>query len=173
VHALAGRLTGDDVRTILSQCLRSRSLETARECVSWLARHDEPASAVPTLTRVLAVERGALAAAAARALADSGGPATEGALLDALGRDDADVRVAAAFALGRVGSARAVPSLKDAEKNHEDDSTRRAAREAVASIQERLGASAGQLSLAAADAGMLSLAEDETGRLSLGRDEKP
>jgi hypothetical protein len=63
--------------------------------------------------------------------------------------------------------------LKEIETQYRDDATRRAARQAVASIQSRLpGASPGQLSLASADAGALSLAEDETGRLSLDGDRK-
>jgi len=79
--------------------------------------------------------------------------------------------VAAARALGRVGSAAAVAPLKEAEARRREPDLTRAARQAIAEIQARLpGASPGQLSLASGETGSLSLAEDERGRLSLKED---
>lgn len=80
--------------------------------------------------------------------------------------------VAAADALGRIGSVGAVLPLKEAaESSWFDRDFRRAARQAVAEIQSRLqGALPGQLSLAGTEAGQLSLAQAETGQLSLAKD---
>jgi HEAT repeat protein len=168
VNALADGLSPEEVRAILGQALRSRAIETARECVTWLGRQGDAGATVALLAKILAVERGPIGAAAARALGQTGAAAAEPPLIDALARDDDDARVAAAVALGHVGSARAVLPLQDVERLRKDDATRRAARESVAAIQSRLhGASHGQLSLAASEAGSLALADDESGRLSL------
>jgi HEAT repeat protein len=170
VAALGDHLTIEVAKEILGRALRSRRTETAHECLASLGRRAD-ATVVPLIAKVLAIENGELAATAARALAETGLPAAEAPLLAALERDTPAIRVAAAEALGRVGSAAAVLPLKEIETQYRDDATRRAARQAVASIQSRLpGASPGQLSLASADAGAVSLAEDETGRLSLDRD---
>jgi hypothetical protein len=98
------------------------------------------------------------------------GQATEPSLLKALQSEESDLRVAAAAALGRVGSVAAVQSLKEsAERFWLDPGLRQAARQAIAEIQSRLpGASPGQLTLAGtAEAGKLSLAADPAGQLSL------
>jgi HEAT repeat protein len=173
IAALGDHLPAGDTRAILAHALRTRRIQTARACVGELGRRAE-ADAIPVMARVLAVEKGDLAVAAAQALAETGLPEAEAPLLAALVRDIGDVRVAAAEALGRVGSAAAVLPLKEIETRYPGDAaSRRAARQAVAAIQSRLpGASPGQLSLAPADAGALSLAEDETGRLSLDGDRK-
>lgn len=86
--------------------------------------------------------------------------------------------MAAAEALGRIGSAPAVPALKEAAAtNRLDFSLQRAVRQAIAEIQSRLpGASPGQLSLDGAVAGDLSLVdEDPRGRVSMSQsgDEAP
>jgi HEAT repeat protein len=71
-----------------------------------------------------------------------------------------EVRLAAAVALGQVGTAASVLPLKAAAER--EGGLRKAAREAVAQIQSRLGgASPGQLSLAGGDGGALSLAEED------------
>jgi hypothetical protein len=77
--------------------------------------------------------------------------------------------VAAATALGRLGSTAAVLPLKEAAERFPDDrDLGRATRQAIAEIQFRLqGASPGQLSLAGTEAGQLSLAPAEAGELSL------
>jgi hypothetical protein len=124
-----------------------------------------------TLRQELAASSGrhrlATACACASALGRTGEPQDEDLLLSALseGRDEA-LRLSAARALGKIGSARVVPSL--AELSSSDSAAlRRAAREAVAAIQSRLqGATPGQLSLGTADSGGVSLAEDVAGRLS-------
>jgi hypothetical protein len=104
-----------------------------------------------------------------------GGAAGEALLIQTLQHEEADVQVAAARALGRIGSAAAVLPLKEAaERSGRDLGLRQAARQAVAEIQARAeGASPGQLSLAGTEAGQLSLAEDPAGRLSLPPGERP
>jgi HEAT repeat protein len=108
--------------------------------------------------------------AAAQALALSGLPGAEAPLLEALARDDRDVCLAAAQALGHVGSTAAIPALTDARARNGEREFDRVIRQAIAEIQSRVpGASPGQLSLADANAqaGQLALADDTTGRLSL------
>jgi len=84
------------------------------------------------------------------------------------------VKLAAAVALGRSGSAAAVASLRQIETASPDAAHRRAARQAIAEIQERLtGASPGQLSLAEGESGQLSLSEDAVGRVSLPENDDP
>ena len=76
------------------------------------------------------------------------------------------MRVAAARALGRVGTTGAVLPLKGLEAR--DGAARAATRQAIALIQSRVaGAAPGQLSLAGGESGQLSLATEEQGRLSL------
>ncbi len=170
---LGDRLATDEVGTLLGHALRAHRMETARECLLRLGRHGDE-GAVAAIAKVMAVDRGPLAVAAAQALAKSGRPEAEAPLLAALAHGSPELRREAATALGRVGSPASVLALKDIESRDADDATRRAARQAVAAIQSRLpGASAGQLSLASTDAGALSLAEDESGRLSLDQPRKP
>ena len=103
---------------------------------------------------------------------ETAGPDAEGALIQALQYDQAALRVAAAKALGRVGTAAAVLPLKEAaERFSRDRELSRATRQAIAEIQSRLpGASPGQLSLPGTEAGQLSLAQEEAGQLSLADD---
>jgi hypothetical protein len=125
--------------------------------------------AAESVGRVLALEGGELAIAAAAALGTIGGPTAERALLKALVRADAAVRVAAAEALGRAGTVAAVMPLREAGARH-GGALSRATRQAIAEIQARLaGASAGQLSLALGEDGRLSLAPEgeHAGELSL------
>jgi HEAT repeat protein len=169
IAVLGDRLTHERVSGILGRALRARQPGTVRACLDALAsRGDE---AVEEIARVMSVEKGELAVAAADALGATGCPSAEPPLVAALARDVAGLPVAVARALGRVGSAAAVASLKDAEARAGDADFGRAARQAVAEIQARLpGASPGQLSLAGDEAGKLSLTEDERGRLSLKPD---
>ena len=75
--------------------------------------------------------------------------------------------MAAARGLGRAGTAAAIPVLLEVEANGHPEA-RRAARQAIAAIQNRLpGAGAGQLSLASAGSGALSVVDDTLGRVSL------
>lgn len=167
VSILAEALSFRSGTDILRLALRRRRLETARACVEALGRHGE--DAVEMLAKVTAREQGELAAAAARALGETGGPQAELSLIQALQHKNMEVQVAAAKALGRVGSAAAVLPLKAAtERSSRDEDLSRATRQAIAEIQSRLpGASPGQLSLAGAEVGQLSLAQAEAGQLSL------
>jgi hypothetical protein len=114
------------------------------------------------------------AQACLEALGRLGRPEHEGLILDALRHEDAQVAVAAARALGGVGTVAAVPPLREATSPGVHGELRSAARQAVAEIQARLtGAEPGQLSLAGGEAGALSLADGEPGRLSLAEEEKP
>jgi HEAT repeat protein len=171
IRVLGGRLPIDEGEPILRQALRARRLQVAEACLEALAHHGER-GVVELLGRVLAVERGALAVAAARALGASGEPLAEAPLAAALDRRDEGVAVAVAEALGGVGTAAVIPSLRAMESGSDDEDLRRAARKAVARIQERLtGASPGQLSLAGRESGQLSLTEDERGRVAIHDDE--
>ena len=157
-----------------------------QELIDALEDDDVSAEAVSTLGPELSVERLAVileiavgrnrlqtARAAVEALGATGSPAAEPALIQTLQRDDADLRVAVAGALGRVGTAAAVLPLREISDRLLPGETGRAARQAIAEIQARLqGASPGQLSLAGTEAGQLSLADDPAGRLSLGIDSK-
>jgi hypothetical protein len=164
VAALGGHLTTPQAQGLLRSALRTRREATARACLAALARRR--GAAVATLAKVLAIETPGLASAAAEALGETADATAEAPLLAALASPHAVVRVAAARALGRVGTAAAVQPLKEAEAL--DRATSAAARQAIAEIQARLkGAAPGQLSLAGGEAGQLSLASDEQGRLSL------
>jgi HEAT repeat protein len=166
LDALGGGLDVERAATVLGHALRTRRLETARRCLDALARRGE-AEGVARVARVLAVERGPLAVAAALALGGSARPEAEGPLLAALRHATLEAQAAAAEALGRTGTAAAVPALKEAVESGRRE-LGRAARQAVAEIQARLvGAAPGQLSLADGQGGQLSLTDGESGRLSL------
>ncbi len=133
---------------ILDLALRGRRIQTARACVEALGRGGD-------------------------ALGTTGCAAAEPPLIQALQHESTEIQVAAAIALGRVGSAAAVLPLKEAaERSWLDGELRRAARQAIAEIQSRLpGASPGQLSLAGTEVGQLSLAQAEAGQLSLATEQ--
>jgi HEAT repeat protein len=168
IGALGTHLGADMARDILGHALRTRELKTAGACLVALG-HRGGRDALGLLAKVMNLEEGELAVAAAEALAATGLPGAEPPLVAGLARATPALRLAAAQALGRVGSASAVLPLKEVEARHAGEAGfRRAAREAIAQIQARLpGASPGQVSLAADEAGKLSLVEDERGRLSL------
>jgi HEAT repeat protein len=142
--------------------------------MSALGRRGSP-DVTPILARVLRVEKGPLAEAAAVALGANGDPGAEGALLEALEEGSPGAQVAAASALARVGTAEAVSPLRRAESR--STNLRAVARQAVGEIQARLagsaGASAGQLSLSSGESGQVSLAQDATGRVSLPESPAP
>ncbi len=168
ISLLGQELPVERARAILIHALRRRRLRTARACLESLGRSGG-ATAIDTLAKVTAREKGELAVAAALALGETASPAAETPLLAALQRDKADLRVAAANALGRAGTAAAVLPLKEAaERFSRDPDLRRATRQAIAEIQSRVqDASPGQLSLAGVEVGQLSLAQAEAGQLSL------
>ena len=171
VAALGERLTTPEAEAILRNALRTRREATARASLAVLGQR-RGAQVVSMLGKVLAIETPELAAAAADALGATRDAAGEHALLAALGSPHAGVRVAAARALGRVGTASAVGPLREAESG--DPGLRRAARQSIAEIQARLaGAGPGQLSLAGAEVGELSIANGEAGTLSLAEGTAP
>jgi HEAT repeat protein len=168
VAALEPELTVEEAMGLLRAALRTRRIATAKACLVAVGRRGGT-EAIALLARVLAVETGELAWAAARALAITRDPAAEEPLLRALVEGSRDLRLAAAAALRHVGTATAVAPLREAEQD--DAEMRRTVRQAIAEIQSRLsGAEPGQLSLAGGEAGRLSLAEGEEGRLSLARE---
>jgi HEAT repeat protein len=167
VSALGIHLGVEKTRTILGRALDAKRLDVACACIENVGRFS-PAVVVDNLLPFLSSRHTEVAVSAATAIRWTSAPEIESALLVALASFDQKLRVAAAEALGRVGSVSAVPKLKEAANSERDD-LQRAAREAIAWIQARVpeGAAAGQLSLASAEAGQLSLAEPTSGRLSL------
>jgi hypothetical protein len=170
VASLGEHLSLDEATAILRNALRARREATARSAMGVLA-HRGGKEAIQMIARVLAVERGPLAHAAASTLGLTGNPLAEEPLLAALRSADASLRVTATRALGQVGTVTAVTPLRELEAA--DSALHIEARQAIARIQSRIaGASPGQLSLAGGEAGQLSLAEAEAGRLSLAQPEK-
>ena len=167
---IVGReLPVERTRAILDRALAAGRIQTARVCLEVLGRSGAAAN-IETLAKVVEYEKAELAVAAVQAL-EAIGSLAEPSLILALQREERDVRMAAASALGRVGSVAAVLPLKEAaEHASRGVEIQHAARLAIAEIQSRLqGASPGQLSLAGTEAGQLSLAE-EAGQLSLATD---
>ena len=156
----------------LGPAIRDGRVAVARACIAIIGGAGTPAG-IEALAGLLRAGPPDLGAAAAAALGAAPNAAAEAALIEALGSEAAEVRVAAATALGRGCSPLAVVPLRNVVGRHPLDlELRRAAREAIAKIQERVtGASPGQLSLAPDAAGQVSLAEeDERGRVSLEPD---
>jgi HEAT repeat protein len=143
VDALGERLGTDEVHALLNRALRARRLRTARACITQVG-HRGGEHALPVLARILAIEKGDLAEAAALALGASRRGSAEAVLLAALHHEQGFVCKAAAEALGRVGSPAAVIPLKEMEAHtHPSEvEVRRAAREAVAAIRARTGGGA-------------------------------
>jgi hypothetical protein len=167
VAALGKALPPDQGTAILVHALRTRRHQTARACLQVLGESGGP-GVLDTLVKVMRVERGDLSVRAARALGATGLAAAEAPLLEVLDDDDAALRLAAAEALGNAGSSAAVLALKQAAER--DGGLRRAARQAIANIQSRLGATPGQVSLAEGGAGALTLTgEGPEGQVSLPR----
>ena len=172
VLILGRELPFESTRSLLDHALSRRRIRTAVACLEVLGRTGA-AAAVDVLVEVMAQGKSELAAAAAaQAVGARENSAAELSLNEALQREQVDLRVAAANALGRLGLVEAVLPLKEAaERPWFDRELRRAARQAIAEIQSRLqGASPGQLSLAGGETGQLSLTEAEAGQLSLTND---
>lgn len=130
----------------------------------------EPAEAA--LRRALTWKRHETARACLESLGRLHRGKAEGLMIEALGSDGFGVAVAACRALGRAGTAAAVPPLHAAVEPAPRSELGRAAQQAVAEIQSRLaGAARGQLTLADGEAGALSLADGEPGQLSFAGDE--
>jgi hypothetical protein len=164
---LAARLRVEEAGPLLIAALKGRSGETRRQSIEELGRLKFAPSLGP-LCVLLEGTDPRTAAAAAEALEAIGDPKAEPRLLDAVRHEAAELRIAAARALGALGTVGAVePLLHELDTKRLDGESRRALREAVSAIQSRLaGAEAGQLSLAVttAEAGRLSLATPRAGR---------
>jgi hypothetical protein len=126
-----------------------------RAC-TYLARHapSERGQAIEDLARLLdAVDTNA-AVAIAELLEEVGDATAEPALLKLLDRDSESVRIVAARALGHVGTVSAVEALRAHSGGILLSDLKRAAREAIAQIQARLGVvEPGRLSLVEAKRG--------------------
>ncbi len=171
----AAVLLGDDGRTLVEELAASSSVDDAASAraLDHLVPHVRPELARRILEESRVTRRVATASAAARALGAAGSPADEAALLGALQDEDHALRTAAAEALAVVGTTDAVLALKTLEARS-SDRLQKAAREAVARIQERqVGARPGQLALATDAAGQVTLAPDERGRVALPDERDP
>ncbi|MEO7793957.1 MAG: HEAT repeat domain-containing protein [Thermoanaerobaculia bacterium] len=168
IIALGRNFAGEEFNQALKLALRHRRISTATACIERLGLGDVP-NAAATLGRILRVDRGALAVAAAGALGRLANGAAESLLVEAIGDESAPVALAAVEALGASGSIAAVPALRQRiDRGDGARSLLRAARRAIGQIQARVqGADPGQLSLAPALGGSLSLAPEVSGQLSL------
>jgi len=168
IEALDGRIPPDRIGAILHRGIQAQRTAVGRACIRWLGRHAGH-ECVATLTAILAGETPSLAADAAEALGDMGASTAETDLIAALLRPPVEVPLAASKALGRVGSAAAIPALGDAAAAHPSErDLQRAIHQAIADIQARLtGASPGQLSLSGSASGQLSVADGEDGHLTI------
>jgi hypothetical protein len=169
VRLRAATALGEEGReTLVDLVARAETDDScAARAVDALGDRLPDALAESTLRRALGgPSRPRTAQACLEAVGRLGRTGAEELLLDALRSEDPQVSVAAARALGRVGTVAAVSALRSlAERGGEFRST---ARQAIAEIQSRLaGAGPGQLSLSGGEAGALSLADGEPGRLSL------
>jgi hypothetical protein len=121
-----------------------------------------------TLARAVRIDRWETAQACLESLARRGHAPAEGQLLELLAQADPAAALAAARALGRVGTVAAVAPLREHAAAALPSALRGAARQAIVDIQTRLtGAAPGQLTLAEDAAGALSLASGTEGGLSL------
>jgi HEAT repeat protein len=180
VSILDRELPQERAQALLESAWSIRCFKTALACVEVLGRSG--AADIGLLAEVLTRSQDVdsywrrqnveLAYAAVRYLEATGSPDAEPPLIQALQHTEAEIQVAAANVLGRIGSAAAVLPLQElAGRSLIDPELRHAARQAIGQIQSRLpGASPGQLSLAGAEVGQLSLAEAEAGQLSLAND---
>lgn len=167
VRLHAAKALGAQGRKILLELAhRLEDDEVSAEAVSTLDRDMPVDQARSFLNRAVSLGRPRTALAYVQVLA-------EDLLIETLGHESADIRVAAANALGEKGSAAAVLPLQEAgERFPLDRKLRHATRQAIAEIQSRAeGASPGQLSLAT-EGGQLSLAHDPSGQLTIS-DETP
>jgi hypothetical protein len=159
VRALASSFSAEQAARLLESSLAATRYRTAHACLQRLARGTVQPG--PLLLQALRVDDAAVAAAAAGALEAAGDSAAETPLLEALDHPIEGVRVAVAQAVGRVGTARAVLPLKALAEasTYTPVALRRAARQAVAQIQSRLGPAApGQLTVVLDAGGAVSIA---------------
>jgi hypothetical protein len=175
IRALGPHFGADRVDRMLKSALRGRRGATAAACIERLGVGDV-ADAAATLGRILRVDRGPLAIAAAGALGrlagSSADPAIEARLVEALATEERDVAFAVVEALERIATVAAIAPLRAmADRSRSVPGLQQAVRRAIAAIQARVpGAAHGQLSLAPALGGSISLAPEQSGQLSLADD---
>ncbi|MCU0290660.1 MAG: HEAT repeat domain-containing protein [Thermoanaerobaculaceae bacterium] len=168
VAALGAKLPLERATRLLEVAYARRSMGLAGAVVEALGATGS-ATAASWLTQILRGGNGELAMLAARALGTNIKLAAEPALCAVLSHPEPERRLAAAEALGSVGTTASIPLLRALSEagasNHE---LRQAAVAAIAAIQERLtGAAPGQLAVADREAGELALASGSNGDLSL------
>ncbi|HEX6737189.1 MAG TPA: HEAT repeat domain-containing protein [Vicinamibacteria bacterium] len=164
VAGLGWQLTMERAQALMESSLRAGRLETAAACVANLGTRRGPEVAA-ILTRVLQQQESTLGVAAVRGLAQTREDTVEPVLIDALQAALAEVRLAAAEALGRVGTVAAVMPLRQASEREGAGELHGVARQAIASIHTRVkGAAPGQLSLAGGELGQVSLVEGDEAR---------
>jgi HEAT repeat protein len=159
---LTKKAPSEKVRPLLEKLLDSLNPAVRKEAIAdlgWL-RH-RPAAG--KLCRLTATADSETAVVLAWALAKIGDPAAEPTLLSLLEREEEELKIAAANALGRVGTATAVEPLMKLTGSLLGSDLGHAAEKAIAEIQSRLGdVEAGRLTLT-------KLTERE-GALSLSRE---
>lgn len=168
VSALGAALPLGRASELLSLACARGSMGLAGAVVEALGTNASE-GAVRWLVELLRGHNVDLAALAARALGVRTNAAVEDDLLVALSRGVPELSLAAAQALGSVGSAASVPTLRAlGDSDTADRDLRRLAVRAVVAIQARMaGAAPGQLALAETDVGALSLAAAEAGAVSV------
>jgi hypothetical protein len=159
-----------EVREALRLALASDDVLLRLEAAAAEGSDSAPLQALDVTEAALAALVPQAAERAAELLGDRAEPEAEPLLLELLRRPEPPVRLEAARALGRTGSAASVELLLALARDGADAELLQAMREAVAAIQGRLsGAEAGRLSLAEAaeSAGALSFEHADAGALSL------
>lgn len=164
VTALGGYLTFARAQPLLDSALAAGRTRSACALLKVMGRGSVREAQVLVSVLERAADE-AIVAAALEALHDTGAPVAEDVFLRALPSTAVQVARAAVRGLTRVGTARSVPLLREAEGRAD---LARAAREAIVAIQARLsGATPGQVSLTGSDAGQLSVAGSADGRVSI------
>jgi hypothetical protein len=175
VRLEAALALAEEGRTVLQELAASAEGEAcAARAVAALGSGLGPAAALSLLASSLDRRRPLVAVACMETLGRDGGAGLEAAesVLIERGLHDPEetVRIAAAGALARLGTAAAVLPLQEAAAEA-GGVLRRTARDAVAAIQARLGGAApGQLTITGQEGGALSLAT-EGGQVSLPGDQ--
>jgi hypothetical protein len=168
VRLWTAKILGEEGHTTLFELAGSPEDPAAAGAITALGERLPTGRLKVLLERALADRRLETARACIQSLGQRDHTQAEELLLRALGHGDPPMAVAAATALGRVGTVAAVAPLRAEASTLLPNPLRSAARQAIAEIQSRLtGAAPGQLSLAAGEAGALSLAAGEVGELSL------
>jgi HEAT repeats len=174
VRLWAARRLGEEGReTLLALATNPGTPDAcAAQAVAALGPRLPAAPAEAALRRALTWKRHETARACLETLGRLRHAEAEGLMIEALGSAGFGVAVAACRALGRAGTAAAVPPLREAAETSPHSELGQAAHKAIAEIQARLiGAARGQLTLADGEAGALSLAGSEPGQLSFAGDE--